>query len=127
MHVYALVMVTTLCTIAGQLVLKRAMVGLRPSLAQGPVDFLLGAALSPLVYCALALQVVGYVAWMFVISREKLAVAFAISGSSFYLLMAVASWYFFHERLGITQWTGLALISAGVIMVTANNQAGASA
>lgn len=127
MGVYALVLVTTLCTIAGQLVLKRAMGGLRPLLAQGPVDFLVGAALSPLVYCALALQVIGYVAWMFVISREKLAVAFALSGSSFYLLMALASWHFFDEKLGFAQWAGLVLISAGVLMVTVTNQAGASA
>lgn len=118
MNVYLLVLVTTLCTIAGQLILKRAMVGLRPLLAHGPLEFLWGAVFSPLVYAALSLQVLGYVAWMFVISKEKLSVAFALSGSSFYLLMAAASWYFYDERLGPAQWLGLALISIGVILVT---------
>ena len=118
MSVYLLVLVTTLCTIGGQLILKRAMTGLKPLLAQGPLEFLWGAAFAPLVYAALALQVLGYVAWMFVISKEKLSVAFALSGSSFYLLMAAASWYFYGERLGLMQWAGLVLISVGVVLVT---------
>lgn len=118
MNVYSLVLFTTLCTIGGQLILKRAMLGLRPLLDQGPLEFIWGAAFSPLVYAALSLQVLGYVAWMFVISKEKLSVAFALSGSSFYLLMAAASWYFYGERLGPAQWLGLALISAGVVLVT---------
>lgn len=127
MIVYLLVLVTTLCTIGGQLILKRAMMTLRPLQSQGIIEFLFGAAISPLVWAALMLQVLGYVAWMFVISREKLSVAFALSGSTFYLLMAVASWYFFHERLGMTQWLGLALISVGVVLVTVTNQAGPGA
>lgn len=126
MSVYLLVLVTTLCTIGGQLILKKAMVGLRPLLAQGPIDFLWGAAFSPLVYAALALQVLGYVAWMFVISKEKLSVAFALSGSTFYLLMAAASWFFYGERLAPMQWVGLLLISTGVVMVTTMSQAAAS-
>lgn len=123
MSVYLLVLITTLCTIGGQLILKRAITGLKPLLQQGPLEFLLGAAVSPLVIAALALQVLGYVAWMFVLSKEKLSVAFAMSGSSFYLLMALASWYFFGERLSAGQWLGLLLISAGVVLVTAVHRA----
>ncbi|HEY0662660.1 MAG TPA: EamA family transporter [Lysobacter sp.] len=119
MNVYLLVLVTTLCTIAGQLILKRAVTGLKPLLDAGPIDFLIGAATSPLVIGALSLQVLGYVAWLFVLSKEKLSIAFALSGSSFYLLMAFASWYFFGERLSAAQWLGLVLISCGVILVTA--------
>ncbi len=122
MNVYLLVLTTTLCTIAGQLILKRAVTGLRPLMQNGIIDFLLGAATSPLVFAALALQVLGYVAWMFVISKEKLSVAFALSGSTFYLLMAAASWLFFGERLTLPQWIGLLLISVGVVLVTASQR-----
>lgn len=118
MGVYALIMVTTLCTICGQLILKRAIMGIRPLLAQGPIEFLWGAMLTPLVYAALALQVLGYVAWMFVLSKEKLSIAFALSGSTLYLITAAASWYFYGERLGPMQWGGLALISVGVVLLT---------
>jgi drug/metabolite transporter (DMT)-like permease len=128
MSVYLLILTTTLCTIAGQLILKRAVTGLKPLLSQsGPIDFLIGAALSPLVITALSLQVIGYVAWLFVLSKEQLSVAFALSGSSFYLLMAIASWHFFGERLGPSQWLGLLLISAGVVLVTATHPANGAA
>lgn len=126
MSVYLLILTTTLCTIVGQLILKRAVTGLKPLLDSGPIDFLLGAALSPLVITALSLQVLGYVAWLFVLSKSQLAVAFALSGSSFYLLMAVASWYFFGERLGPSQWLGLVLISVGVILITTAHPAPAA-
>lgn len=119
MNVYALVLVTTLCTIVGQLILKQAVNQLKPLLEGGVLAFLAGAATSPLVVAALTLQVVGYVAWLFVLSKERLSVAFALSGSSFYLLMAAASWFFFHEKLGTWQWIGLLLISVGVVLITA--------
>lgn len=124
MSVYLLILITTLATIAGQLVLKRAVTELKPVLQNGgPLEFLLGAATSPLVIAALSLQVLGYVAWMFVLSKEKLSVAFALSGSSFYLLMALASWHFFGERLSAGQWLGLLLISLGVVLVTGLHRA----
>lgn len=118
MTTYLLILVTVLCTIGGQLILKRAVDTLKPLLASGPIDFLFGAAMSPLVIAALCLQVLGYVAWLFVLSREKLSIAFALSGSTLYLLMALAGWCFYGERLTIWQWLGFILISAGVALVT---------
>lgn len=127
MHVYLLILLTTLCTIAGQLVLKRAVIGLRPLLSQGPLEFILGAAMSPLVYAALALQAAGYVVWLFVISKEKLSVAFAISGSTFYIIMAATSWLLYDEKIGPVQWLGLIMISAGVALVMTGNSPGTAA
>lgn len=119
---YFLILVTTLCTIGGQLILKRAVSGLKPLLASGPIDFLFGAATSPLVIAALCLQMLGYIAWLFVLSKEKLSVAFALSGSTLYLLTAIASWYFFDERLTRWQWLGFMLISTGVVLVTSSQR-----
>lgn len=118
MNVYLLILITCLCTLGGQLVLKRAVDSLKPLLQVGAAEFVLGAALSPLVMAALALQVLGYVSWLFVLSKEQLSIAFAISGSTLYLLTAAASWYLYDERLTLVQWAGLILISAGVVMVT---------
>ncbi len=122
MIVYLLILVTTLCTIGGQLILKRAVTELKPLLAIGPIEFLFGAATSPMVIAALSLQVAGYVAWLFVLSKEKLSVAFALSGSMLYLLTALASWYFFDERLTGWQWLGFFLISTGVVLVTSSQR-----
>lgn len=123
MSVYLLILFTTVCTIGGQLILKRAVTGLKPLLQSGPIEFLFGAATSPMVIAALSLQILGYVAWLFVLSKEKLSVAFALSGSTIYLLTAIASWYFFDERLTPWQWLGFLLISAGVVLVTTAHHA----
>jgi len=77
--------------------------------------FVVHAALTPWVWAALVLQVLGYVVWFFVITQEKLGVAFAISGSGFYLIMAVFSWILFDEHLSAVQWGGIVLISLGVL------------
>lgn len=114
-----LILMVTLCTIGSQLVLKRSVGNIAVVLRESGIPaFLWAAATSPGVIGALALQGTGYVIWMFVLVRSQLSVAFAISGSFFYLLMAAASWLLFGERLTAVQWGGLLLISAGVLMVT---------
>lgn len=114
-----LILAVTLCTIGSQLLLKHSVGGLKHVLHEsGLFGLLLAAAMSPGVIFALVIQIVGYVLWLIVLTRAQLSVAFAISGSFFYLLMAAASWVLFGERLTMAQWGGLVLISAGVLMVT---------
>ena len=67
---------------------------------------------------AIAVQGAGFIVWVVVVSRVKLGVAFAISGGSFYMLMAAASWLVYGERLNPWQWGGLVMISIGVMMVS---------
>jgi drug/metabolite transporter (DMT)-like permease len=116
---YLLIATTTICTLAAQLILKKALNSdpMRDALIDGPLSFIFSAALHPLVWLALSLQVTGYVAWFFVLTRERLAVSFAISGAMLYVLMAVAAWFFYAERLTLLQWSGIALISVGVVLV----------
>jgi multidrug transporter EmrE-like cation transporter len=114
-----LILIVTLCTIGSQLLLKRSVGDISSVLKQsGASGFLIAAATSPGVILALTIQGIGYVVWLFVLTRSQLSVAFAISGSFFYLLMAGASWLLFGERLTLVQWGGLLLISVGVLMVT---------
>jgi multidrug transporter EmrE-like cation transporter len=120
-----LILIVTLCTIGSQLLLKRSVGDLSVVMRESGIGgFLLAAATSPGVIGALAIQGCGYIVWMFVLLRAQLSVAFAISGSFFYLLMAAASWLFFGERLSPLQWMGLLLISAGVLMVSQGMGAG---
>ena len=114
---YLLIFFTTACTIGSQLILKHGLQGLGGLAGTDRVAFLLRVASSPWVAAALALQVVGYVAWFFVISREKLGVAFALSGSFFYIVMALMSWLVFGEQLTRVQWAGLAAITLGVLLL----------
>lgn len=116
---YFLIALTAIFNLSGQLVLKGAVnnPALKSHLANGPVAFLMHAALSPMVWLALMFQVLGYVVWFFVLTREKIAVAFAINSAIVYLLTGFAAWYIYGERLSLQQWSGLTLLTLGVLLV----------
>jgi drug/metabolite transporter (DMT)-like permease len=114
----ALITLFTFNTALSQVCLKHALNGNKL-----PVGFSTPGAIaslvagSPLIWLAVTLQVIGLGLWMVIVSREKIAVAVAVSGAMFYLLMAALGWILFSERLSMLQGLGLALISTGVILV----------
>ena len=112
---HALIFLTTICTVASQLLLKRGLSSAAGLAATDKIAFLAFAAMSPYVLASLTLQVIGYVSWFFVITQVKLAVAVAIAGSLVYVLMALAAWCLFEERLSTIQWLGIGLITVGVL------------
>lgn len=107
-------------TLGSQLLIKRALLHLaiRDPDLKG-FNWLLAAMLSPGVLAAVAIQGLGFTIWVVVVSRVKLGLAFAISGASFYILMAAVSWWLYGERLAPVQWAGIVFISAGVLMLSA--------
>ncbi len=114
-----MILFVTCSTLGSQLLIKHALtrLGARQPSLQG-IDWLVAAMTSPTVMLAIAVQAVGFVVWVVVVSRVKLGVAFAISGAFFYLLMAAVTWLLYGERLTLWQWAGIALISTGVLMVS---------
>lgn len=116
---YLLIVFSTLSALGAQLLLKKVIndPATRSALASGPISFLEATLSQPLTWLAIFIQGAGYITWLFVLSREKLAVSFAVSGSAFYLLTALSAWYFYSESLTIYQWLGITLISAGVLLI----------
>ena len=114
-----MILFVTCSTLGSQLLIKHAVtaLGARNPAPRG-IDWLVAALTSPTVMLAVAVQAVGFVVWVVVVSRVKLGVAFAISGAFFYLLMAAVTWLLYGERLTLWQWAGIALISTGVLMVS---------
>jgi len=114
----AMIVFVTCCTLGSQLLVKRAvtLLAMRDPVPSG-FQWLLAACLSPYVIAAVAIQAVGFVTWVVVVSRVKLGLAFAISGAFLYLLIAASSWLIYGERLQPLQWTGLVLVSSGVLLM----------
>jgi drug/metabolite transporter (DMT)-like permease len=116
MSVKLLIVLVTVNTVASHMLLKRAIIDFGgPTSFSALPNFVIAAALSPWVWCSLVLQVVGYVGWMVVISHEKLGVATASVGASYYILTALAAWAIYGEMLSGPQWIGILLITAGVV------------
>lgn len=110
--------VVALNAVIGQLLLRRATndIGTPAGLLDLP-RFISVAVLSPWMYASLAVQVFGYVLWMVIVSREKLGVATAGVGASFYILMALSAWVVYGETLSVMQWTGIVLVTVGVVCI----------
>ncbi len=105
--------------VMSQLLLRRASRDLvSPGGLSALPRFLAHAALSPWIYASVTLQVLGYVLWIVIVSREKLGVAVATVGGGFYVLVALSAWGLFGETLSILQWFGILLVSIGVVCVS---------
>ena len=114
-----LLVAVTVNAVINQLLLRRALNELgNPSSLSGLPRFIGNAALSPWIYGSVALQILGYVLWMLVVSREKLGVATASIGAGFYILMALSAWLIYGETLSPLQWTGIILVTLGVVCIS---------
>jgi drug/metabolite transporter (DMT)-like permease len=114
-----LLVLFTFNAVISQLVLRRALneLGSPASLSALP-RFLANAALSPWIYASVTLQILSYVTWMLIVSREKLGVATASVGAGFYVLMALSAWLVYGETLSPLQWTGIMLVTLGVVCIS---------
>ncbi|MET3929076.1 hypothetical protein L3D22_17620 [Lysobacter soli] len=114
-----LILFVTCSTLGGQFLIKH---GVTRIAEQSPgvsgLPWLFAAITSPAVMAAVAIQGIGFLVWVVVISRVKLGVAFGISGAFLYVLMSIVGWCFYGERLTTMQWCGLAMISCGVLLLT---------
>jgi len=110
----------TVNAVISQLVLRRAtnMLGSPPMGLSGLPRFVAQAALSPWVYASVTLQVLSYVLWLVIVSREKLGVATASVGAGFYVLMALSAWLIYGEALSALQWVGIVLVTCGVVCIS---------
>lgn len=114
-----MIVFVTLSTMASQLLVKNGVTTLaqRTPELKG-LQWLVAAMLSPSIILAIAIQGAGFLVWVIVVSRIKLGVAFAISGSLFYFLIALSSWLIYGEKLVPAQWLGISLIAGGVLLMT---------
>jgi drug/metabolite transporter (DMT)-like permease len=109
----------TIIAVASQLLLRRATIALggAPAGWSGLPRFIGHAVLSPWIYAAGGLQLLGYVLWLVIVAREKLGVATATIGAGFYGLMALSAWLIYGEALSPLQWAGIALVTCGVACI----------
>jgi len=109
----------TLNSVISQLVLRRGLQDLgSPTQWMALPRFIGNAASSPWIYASVILQILSYVMWMLIVSREKLGVATATVGAGFYTLMALSAWLIYGETLSPLQWTGIALVTLGVVCIS---------
>jgi len=118
MLVKLLLVLVAINTTASQLLLKKGVTQLGgiKTFADFPRVMVLAIS-SPWIVLSVCLQVAGYLLWFLIVTREKLGIAVAFTGASFYIFMALSAWFFYGETLTALQSTGIALIILGVVCV----------
>jgi undecaprenyl phosphate-alpha-L-ara4N flippase subunit ArnE len=102
---------TILCDIIGQLCFKAGLDG-------GDAACLIRrkVATTPLIWVGVATYAVEIGAWLYVLSRMPLSLAFPLASLS-YCGIALASRFILKEPVSRRRWLGTALIALGVAMV----------
>lgn len=118
MKTILLIFVVSTITVVSQLVLKKGVSVLDTSHAT-PFQFVTMAITSPYILVSIIMQGVSFLLWVFVLSRANLGYAFGFSGAFFYMILPMLSWWIYGERLTLIQWSGLLLITMGVLCLQA--------
>lgn len=115
----ALLVVSVVFAIAGQITLKSAMreigrIGAQEVSNAG--ETLTRAAKEPRLWFGLFLFAVSALFWLVVLSRVPLSVAYPFVGVSYILIVAFAR-YFLHEHVPTLRWIGVAVVALGIAIV----------
>ncbi|HYZ62563.1 MAG TPA: hypothetical protein VE650_08915 [Acetobacteraceae bacterium] len=108
----ALLALVILLLAAGQILFKTAGLAIQGK----PIgDALFGLALLPSFYVALAVYGFATVAWIYVLSRMQLAIAYPWMAGSMVIVPLMAL-ILFGERVGPLFWPGMGLVIVGLIL-----------
>jgi multidrug transporter EmrE-like cation transporter len=114
----ALILFTVTTNAAAQLLLKRGMTTLGELQLAGDriIGTIFSVVFNPFVFAGLATFVISMASHLIVLSRVQLSYAYPFLSLA-YVIVAVASWHFFAEDLGVWRIAGIALICLGTVFI----------
>ncbi len=114
-NVFAILLISTALGIAGQLCLKYAINNYTIDFSNIP-KAILALVTNIYVWGWFILAVAGTYTWMMVLKQMQVNLAFPIAQSLGYVILAVAAYYVFGEKLTSTQLIGIAVILVGIVI-----------
>lgn len=117
MQYWWLILLSSICGVAGQTVMKIGVSQPGASeAASGFVSLLLLIVRSPMVLLGLALYAAGALAWIAVLARVELSVAYPFLALNF-VLVAMSSQFLLGEYMPALRWLGVFIICCGILVV----------
>lgn len=115
------IFISVLSSAMGQLLLKKGMNNVGPvtlRLNQLP-SVLWQMATNPNVFVGLVIYLVGTIFWLAALSRVDLSFAYPFASFN-YVIMLVASWMMFDEKITVSRLLGTFVIGIGVVLISRN-------
>jgi uncharacterized membrane protein len=100
----------------GTVLLGRGMTQM-PDFAAGALTYIARFLINPWIVSGIALLVVWMVAQLSMLTWADLSYVLPVT-ASYYILTAIVSRFFLDERISLTRWIGIAVISFGVMLVS---------
>ena len=118
-----LILLSVSSGVAGQLALKVGVTraGAAAVETAGPLWTLITAFRSPLVWLGLALYGLGALAWILVLTRLDLSLAYPFLALNF-VLIAIASRLFLGEAIPALRWAGIVVICFGILVIAKSSR-----
>jgi drug/metabolite transporter (DMT)-like permease len=117
MEYWWLILLSVICGVAGQTVIK---IGVsQPGASEAAAGFLPLVTMilrSPMVLLGLVLYGLGALAWIAVLARVDLSLAYPFLALNFFLV-AVSSQFLLGEHVPMMRWLGILVICSGIILV----------
>jgi multidrug transporter EmrE-like cation transporter len=112
---FLLLLLTAACMAVANVLLKTGVAqvgGFQPS-----VDTVLRLVALPSFVAGFLLTAAGSLAWLYILSTQKLSTCYPLFVSITYALITLGAIYFLHERVSVQKIVGLAIIIAGIATV----------
>ncbi len=109
---FTLCAICQLLVVISQVFFKHAMA---PAGEAAPARF--GGRMTGFIFCGIVLQSLWFFLWMGILAKWDLSQAFPFEGFN-PVLVVLAAWIFLRERISWSAWCGIALITAGIVIVS---------
>jgi drug/metabolite transporter (DMT)-like permease len=116
---YALIFLTIVLTVSGQLLAKSGMheVGAIPTQLREFPSFLMRAYTNWKVLTALLCAILASVSWIGAVSRSDVSFAYPFMGLAIVMVLVFAS-LFFGEKVPLSRWIGVTLVCLGIYIAS---------
>ena len=117
--IFLLIIMTDIGESVAEILMKKGLIatGISSISMDNIREFVVMNASSYLIWAGVFIYILSFLAWIVILSRIELSVAFPI-GSTSYIFVPILSIIFLNERVGTLRWIGILFIVAGIHFVS---------
>ena len=83
-----------------------------------PVDSIISVFTNPFILGGIFCAIISMAAWLYVVSRTDLSIAFPIANAIAFFAIAFFAQFLFGETMTLIRWIGLGLIAGGIYLAS---------
>lgn len=114
---YLILAISILLAVVGQLLMKKGMMIFGTFPVSQLLYKIIPMFLNPYVFFGFASFGLSSIFWLVVLSRLELSLVYPMVSVA-YILVAIASWFFFRENVTLVRWLGILVIVMGVFLIS---------